>query len=63
MVAAVRASHVVGENRSSGLVSTTASSESHQILVGLLGIGLLRIRPDNDLAVKTACALPSRMPL
>src|ERR1035438_3250576 len=47
---AVRAAHVVGENLQFGLGIDHRLVGQHQVLVGLLGVGLLRVLADDDAA-------------
>ena len=49
---AVRAAHVVGQNLQFGLGVDDGVVGEHQVLVGLLGVGLLRVLADEDLAVE-----------
>ena len=61
---AVRALHVVGEDLELRLGVDGRAVGQQQRAVGLLGVGLLRVLPDDDLAVEhRARAVPPRMPL
>jgi hypothetical protein len=60
----VRALHVVGEDLELRLGVDRRVVGEQQRLVRLLRVGLLRVLPDDDLAVEHAArALPPRMPL
>ena len=48
----MRAAHVVGENLQLGLGVDDGVFREHQVLVGLLGVGLLRVFADQDFAVE-----------
>ena len=57
---AVRALHVVGEDLELRLGVDQGVARQQQVLVRLLRVGLLRVRPDDDLAVEDRRARPRR---
>ena len=60
---AVRALHVVGVDLQLRLGVDLRVVGEQQVMVGLLGVGLLRVLADDDPAVEDAVRVPSRMPL